>query len=92
MPYTKKKDRERYEPALKDLREKLAEEIGEERATKGDLTYILYALGIEYFTGRKSYTTMSDAISCLIDAAEEIRRTHLNPYEDLRREENGDVE
>ena len=87
MPYTKKEDREKFEPALSELRKLMGDGI-----TKGDLTYLVYALGLEYFKGKVSYTNISTAISSLIDAAEELRRRHLNPYEDKKIEENGDVE
>jgi len=55
---------------------------------------LVYALGLEYIskTGGDSYTSISTAISCLNDAAEELRRQHLNPYEDEKIKENGDVE
>ena len=88
MPYTKKEDREKYEPALGELREL----IQHQNTSKGDLTYIVYSLGLEYSQGKESYTNISSAISSLIDAAEELRRRHLNPYEDKKRKENGDVE
>lgn len=88
MPYTKKEDREKYEPFLKGLRDKMKKVEN----SKGDLTYLVYCLGLEYFKGKESYTKISSAISSLNDAAEEIRRRHLNPYEDKKIQENGDVE
>jgi hypothetical protein len=88
MPYTKKEDREKYEPILGELRKKMREV----ETSKGDLTYLVYCLGLEYFKDKESYTNMSSAISSLCDAAEEIRRVHLNPYEEKKIKENGDVE
>jgi len=91
MPYIKQKDREKFEPELGDLRECMGRIIRYEDMLKGDMTYLAYALGLEFFKGRKSYTSVSTAISCLNDAAEELRRRYLNPYEDKKIEENGDV-
>jgi len=96
MPYIKQEDKDKYEPELKGLRRKLLD--GGQRVgihppiPKGDLTYLAYSLGLSYFKNRESYTTISTAISSLYDAAEELRRRHLNPYEDEKIEENGDVE
>ena len=86
MPYIPEADKKKYEPALHHLRGLITEET-----PKGDLTYLVYALGLEFFKGRESYTRISTAISSLQDAAEELRRRHLNPYEDLKIKENGDV-
>ena len=89
MPYIKQEDRDKYEPMLKTLKFNMKPDI-----KKGELTYLVYALGLEYIskTGGDSYTSISTAISCLNDAAEELRRQHLNPYEDEKIKENGDVE
>ena len=85
MPYIAPEDREQYELALEEL-------TFEAECKKGELTYVLYAAALEYIEAKGvSYTTVSDAISCLTDAAEEIRRRILNPYEDKKIEENGDV-
>lgn len=86
MPYIPKDDRKSFEPELTDLKDLMSLLTG-----KGELTYLVYSLALEYFKEKKSYTTISTAISCLNDAAEEIRRRHLNPYEDKKIEENGDV-
>lgn len=87
MPYIPDEDRKKYEPQLSELRQRVNGGI-----PKGDLTYLVYSLGLEFFKGRESYTNISTAISCLQDAAEELRRRHLNPYEDQKMKENGDVE
>ncbi|MEK6757722.1 MAG: hypothetical protein AABX88_01205 [Nanoarchaeota archaeon] len=88
MPYIPKKDKEKYEPALSELRKLIASDM-----KKGELTYLVYALGLESINKKgKSYTNISSAISCLDDAKEELRRRHLNPYEDEKIKENGNVE
>lgn len=88
MPYTSKKDREKYEPYLSALKEAMNADM-----SKGDLTYLLYSLGLRYFKSKgASYTTMSTAIGSLNDAGAEIRRRYLDAYEDEKIKENGDVE
>ncbi len=86
-PYIKREDREKFRKGLEDLKEIM--EAG--HPPKGELTYLAYSLGISYFKDRDSYTTISDAISALTDAAEEIRRRYLNNYENFKIKENGDV-
>jgi len=86
MPYIEQEKRRMYEPELSSLKDKLDVE------SKGDLTYLVFCLGLEYFNRKGvSYTSISNAISCLTDAAEEIRRKHLIPYENLKIKENGDI-
>lgn len=86
MPYITKEERINYEPVFSQLRSLVGKDT-----PKGNLTYLVYALGLEFFKGRESYTSVSIAISCLQDAADELRRRHLNPYEDKKIAENGDV-
>lgn len=86
MPYIPEEEKTKYEPALSHLRALITD-----KTPKGNLTYLVYAIGLEYFKGRESYTRISTAISSLQDAAEELRRRHLNPYEDEKIKENGDV-
>jgi hypothetical protein len=92
MPYTTLEDREKFEPRLSELRERILEST--DNLSKGDFTYIVYALALTNIQalGGESYTNISNTISCLIDAAEELRRKKLNPYEDKKIEENGDVQ
>lgn len=87
MPYIPKVRRSTYKNDLESLAKKLAR-----ASSKGELTYVIFYLTKAVFkNGRRSYTNISNAISCCIDAAEEIRRRYLNPYEDRKRRENGDV-
>ena len=86
MPYIPEADRIKYEPQMTQLKNLL-----NEKTPTGDLTYLVYVLGLQFFKGRKSYTNISTAISCLNDAAKELRRRHLNPHEDEKIKENGDI-
>ena len=59
---------------------------------KGDLTYYVYKLGLDYIKQKgENYQNISDAIAALNDAAAELRRRVLNPYEDLKINENSDI-
>ncbi len=91
MPYIPEEDKKKYEPALTQLRAKLKELNLGDGVAKGELTYLVFALGLEFFKNRESYTNISNSISCLNDAAEEIRRRCLNDYENKKIQENGDV-
>lgn len=86
MPYIKPEDRKLYEPELTGLCRKLNPD------SKGDLTYLTYALALARVEklGR-GYTNISESIGALIDAAEELRRRELFDYEDKKIRENGDV-
>jgi hypothetical protein len=61
--------------------------------SKGALNYILSRLVLTVL-GKQglSYQNLSDVIAALNDAAEEIRRRLLNPYEDEAIKKNGDLE
>ena len=56
----------------------------------GDLNYILYAFCKRHVT--PSYNNYKNYLGELNEAAEEIRRRLLAPYEDQKILENGDVE
>lgn len=88
MPYILNKHREKYNECLKLIENNL-----EGVVNKGELTYLFYAIGVKYINIQgASYNNISNAISCLNDAAEELRRRKLNPYEDIKLYENGGIE
>ena len=60
----------------------------------GDLTWILFKLAKDYgieTVEEQSYQRHAEVIAALDNAKEEYRRRFLNPYEDKKREANGDV-
>jgi hypothetical protein len=85
MPYTKEQDRG---PQYQHL-EKLAEAID----VKGDLNHAICELTALLIlkTGGLSYTNASNWIDAVGGAHDELRRRLLDPYEDVKIEENGDV-
>ena len=59
---------------------------------KGELNYMITTMMLEYLEIKSlSYTSISEALGAAIDAAEEMRRRLLGPYEDKKIMENGDV-
>jgi len=59
---------------------------------KGELTYCVYKLALDYIEQKgENYQNISDAVAALSDAADEIRRRVLHPYEDKKVFQNGDM-
>jgi hypothetical protein len=54
----------------------------------GDLNYILFRMALRL---RPSYDNYKNFLGELEEAAQEIRRRLLVPYEEMKRQENGDV-
>lgn len=56
------------------------------------MTYCFYKLGIEYLLKKKNnYQNISDVIAAMNDCGAEFRRRILDPYEDEKIKENGDI-
>jgi len=85
MPYIKQKDRNHIDVEIERLLSFIT--------SKGDLNYTICELvGRLILNSEKiSYTTMSEWIDGVHDAETELRRRILEPYEDLKIEQNGDV-
>ena len=84
MPYIKEEGR----LPLNILIETLAETIN----SKGDLNYVICELVGKLILNTKiSYTQISEWIDGVDGAENELRRRLLDPYEDLKIEQNGDV-
>ncbi len=84
MPYIKQQQRPHVDHIIEDLTSLIQ--------TKGDLNYTICELIGQLILGSKiSYTQISEWIDTLPDAEAELRRRLLNPYEDIKIEENGDL-
>lgn len=84
MPYIP--DKEKYE--MSNCIEHLQSFI----ESKGDLNYAICELvGRLIIDDTISYTKMSEWIDAVHNAETELRRRLLNPYEDIKILENGDV-
>lgn len=78
MPYIKQADRDR-----------LLE--GDLPSTPGELNYAFTVIALNYLRGNESYRTYNDILGALEGAKLELYRRYVVPYEDARRQENGDV-
>lgn len=59
---------------------------------KGELTYAVFQLALDFIGAQGiNYQNISDACAALHDAELEIRRRVLNPYEDEKIKQNGDI-
>lgn len=84
MPYIEDKDKREMSPAIADLVMWIH--------SKGDLNYAICELvGRLISENALSYTKMSEWIDAVHDAEAELRRRLLDPYEDIKIFENGDV-
>jgi len=84
MPYIKDEDKKNFDDGIT----RLASWIG----SKGDLNYAICELvGRLILRDGNSYTKTSEKIDAVHDAECELRRRLLNPYEDQKIIENGDV-
>jgi hypothetical protein len=82
MPYIK--NREVFDEHI----EKLADVI----QSKGELNYVICELvGQLILNYGLSYTEISENIDAVHDAECELRHRILNPYEDIKIEQNGDL-
>jgi hypothetical protein len=86
MPYVEQYRR----PELNDIVEMMKQVVIK---ADGDLNYILFKYFKESIVmkGRMGYNICKNYMGELNESAEEIRRVFLGPYEDLKRDENGDV-
>lgn len=63
---------------------------GSKLKADGDLNYILFAFCKRHV--KPSYNNYKNFRAELLESAGEIKRRLLDPYEDQKKEENGDVE
>lgn len=84
MPYTLQNDRDPVEEAIRILSNRIK--------SKGDLNYTICELvGRLILKTKISYTQISEWIDGVHGAERELTRRVLDPYEDLKKEQNGDV-
>ncbi|MFW9871808.1 MAG: DUF6899 family protein [Candidatus Thorarchaeota archaeon] len=84
MPYIKDKDKDEMANAIEDLKVFIN--------SKGDLNFAICELvGKIILETGISYTNISEWIDGVHGAEEELRRRLLDPYEDFKIPQNGDV-
>ncbi len=101
MPYIRLEDRDAFDCFIIDLQWSLRSVPRDKR--KGALNYVLSRLALGTFgadltatqggiLAPQSYHDISDTISALRDAADEIARRVMGPREDYALEVNGDLD
>lgn len=84
MPYIKDEEKMTFQDTIHKLSTFIT--------NKGHLNYAISELvGILIVQTGVSYTNMSEKIDTVHDAETELRRRLLDPYEDIKIKENGDV-
>ena len=83
MPYIKKEDRHRLAPLVSSM-------SNNEIKSAGELNYLLTQLCLSYL-GSPNYEKLNAIVGALDCCKEELRRRVINPYEDRKIKENGDV-
>lgn len=86
MPYIKQSRRDKLDPLL--------DQLGEKIESEGELNYAFTRLAL-LFVRRlkgKSYMVLNTVIGAFESAKLEFYRRSVAPYEDDKRKENGDVE
>ena len=101
MPYIKKEERPRYEPAIEELLHAFQEaETGFEGECigniRGHVVYVIFKLLKEMYAFDDKYTsadfeTRTEALAILDATRLEFFERFLKDYEAKKREENGDV-
>lgn len=104
MPYIKTPSRELYNDLIGQLANKVYENTEGFPNTpwnngffKGDLNYIFFRLVRQFqrqceYEGKDfGYQELSDVVGALRDCAAEYERRFVQPYEDKKIKENGDV-
>jgi hypothetical protein len=86
MPYILPTEQEPYHLNLTHIRAEL------KGKPKGHLTFIAFVLARAFAEDRGlGYTSISEAISALENAAHEMRRRDLDRWEDEKLQQNGDA-
>ena len=76
---------------LSDLTEEMNSNI-DDTTTVGEINYLITKLLMEYLSvNNESYTTINELIGVLECAKQELYRQIAEPYEDMKKYQNGDV-
>jgi hypothetical protein len=87
MPYLDREHKENKEHLKRALMY-----LGSDLETKAELNWAICTVVLGFLRSKtKNYQTLSDAVGALYDASHEVRRRILDPYEDGKIKENGDI-
>jgi hypothetical protein len=86
MPYIKADDRVQYERPINDMFRPGS------LPPPGDLNYVITRLCLKYLAAHgECYQTYNEIVGVLESAKLEFYRTHVAPYENVKRSQNGEV-
>lgn len=90
MPYIKKVSRDKYDDLIDEIT-LIATESG--RVMDGDINYIITKILLDTIAtyDGKSYYSIERAVGCLECVKLELYRRLAAPYEDMKKDEEGDV-
>ena len=91
MPYIKKDEREKFNSLIEDVIDALTNH-GFNAVSPGELNYCISSIIWKIFKKNPSYTLGNSLVGALECVKQEFIRRHLNPYEDQKVKENGDLD
>jgi hypothetical protein len=94
MPYIRKEERSRYNKSISEITKLLLDKFPGDNGKhyqKGDLNYVISSIIWNLFDVLPSYARGDDLVGTLECVKLEFTRRKLNPYEDLKIKENGDL-
>jgi hypothetical protein len=90
MPYIKKEDRKKFDSIIEDFVDALTEH-GFKPFSEGELNYVISKIIWGMFDTKPSYKLGNNLVGVLECVKQEFIRRKLNPYEDEKIKENGDI-
>jgi hypothetical protein len=84
MPYIHKDERKMFQPMLREF-------VGKFELTPGQLNYLITTIIEDQVFGNESYTKFNEIIGVLECVKQEFYRRVVIPYEEKKKEQNGDV-
>jgi hypothetical protein len=84
MPYVTKEERRWLNEALSGL-------LGKHDLSPGQLNYLITTILVDQYMEQESYTKFNELMGVLECVKQELYRRRVAPYEDKKKELNGDV-
>jgi hypothetical protein len=86
MPYITPTRRDMIRRQVRELLEEV------ENLQSGDITYLFTEILLQWLGDSAKYDDYAQAVGILETAKLELYRRKIAPYEDIKKEENGDIE
>ena len=83
MPYIKQKNRNKFGASIKKVSAKIE--------STGDLNYVISLLCKSWFQKSPCYQSVNDVLGALRGVGLEFYRRIAAPYEDKKKDQNGDI-